>query len=151
MVMFNLTVLSQVKSEYVQTYENDTCAKSLLYHKSKMYIVDLFKSANNVIQNDDKEFGIITCKGTTSISGYYFHFTLKIRVKDGASKITISDIYNSSAPYKNHTIILNEYEGIWKTNLTKKQYDEIMSLLDREMNKILIGYMNYMHSEEDDF
>lgn len=148
MTFISLLSFSQVQEEYTNMYENDTCKQSLLYSKSKMYIVDIFKSANNVIQNDDPAYGTIVCKGTVETMGYYFSFTLKIKVKDGASKITISDIYNSSAPYKYSKLNMNKYEGIWKNNVTKKQYSNIMSSVHRQLDGIVEDYDNFMMSED---
>jgi hypothetical protein len=151
MTLFSLPIFSQVKSEYERIYENDTCKQSYLYSKSKMYIADVFKSANNVIQNDDPSFGSLICKGNVSVSNYYFSFTLKVRVKDGASKITITDVYNSSAPYKCSTIEINNFRGMFMDNLTKKQYNGIMVRLNKELEYIVSSYYRHMDSEDDSF
>jgi len=151
MVFINLSVFSQVQEEYTNTYEDDTSKQSLLYSKSKMYVVDIFKSANNVIQNDDPIYGSIVCKGVVETMGYYFSFTLKIRVKDGASKITVTDIFNSSAPYKYSKLNMSKYEGIWKNNITKNQYVNIMGSVHRQLDRIIDDYDNFMMSEDDGF
>jgi hypothetical protein len=150
--LLSLPIFSQVKSEYERIYENDTCKQSYLYSKSKMYIADVFRSANNVIQNDDPSFGSLICKGTIEVSlGYYFDFTLKIRVKDGASKITVTDISNTFAPYKYATLEINNFRGIWKDNLTEKQYNGIMEQVNKEMESIVSSYYRHMDSEDDGF
>jgi hypothetical protein len=151
MTLFGLPIFSQVKSEYERIYENDTCKQSYLYSKSKMYIADVFKSANNVIQNDDPSFGSLICKGNVSVSNYYFSFTLKVRVKDGASKITITDVYNSLAPYKYATLEINNFRGLFRDNLTEKQYNEIMERLNKELESIIGSYYRHMDSEDDGF
>ena len=151
MTLFGLPIFSQVKSEYERIYENDTCKQSYLYSKSKMYIADVFKSANNVIQNDDPSFGSLICKGNVSVSNYYFSFTLKIRVKDGASKITVTDISNTFAPYKYATLEINNFRGLFRDNLTEKQYNEIMERLNKELESIIGSYYRHMDSEDDGF
>ena len=148
MVFINLSLFSQIQEEYSSTYENDTCKQSLLYSKSKMYVVDVFKSANNVIQNDDPIYGSIVCKGTVETMGYYFSFTLKIRVKDGISKITITDVYNTLAPYKYSKLKIDEYEGMWKNNITKNRYVDIMSSIHRKLNVLVDDYDNFMMSDD---
>jgi hypothetical protein len=58
MLLCSIPLFSQVRKEYSNLYENDTCKKEFLFSKSKMYIVDIFKSANDVIQNYDPSGGI---------------------------------------------------------------------------------------------
>jgi hypothetical protein len=71
-----------------------------LHSRAKQWIATTFKSANAVIQMEDKEEGIIVGKGiskaghrTTMV--YYpftFGYTIKIYVKDGKYKYSFSDI-----------------------------------------------------------
>jgi hypothetical protein len=77
--------------------------KEALYFNAKSYIVDNFKSANDVIQLDDKDNFTIIGKGSTKttikvISGmlpfyfdYYLNYNLRIQSKENRYKI---DIYN---------------------------------------------------------
>ena len=69
--------------------------KSQLYSSAKIIIADVFRSAKDVIQSDDKESGIMICKGNTKIQNALttdlMEFTLKIACKDGRYKI---DLYN---------------------------------------------------------
>lgn len=57
-----------------------------LYNKSKLWFVEAFKSANAVIQLDDKENSTIIGKGyfsfTHNLQPYEVWFTAKINVKD---------------------------------------------------------------------
>lgn len=154
MLLCNITIFSQVKNEYSNTYENDTCKKEYLFSKSKMYIVDVFKSANNVIQNEDLSYGAIVCKGNVESGGYRFSFTLKIKVKDGICKIVVDEIYNSSTPIsssgqKYGTLSLDGYEGMWKNNMTKKRYIAIMEDVNRKLNNLVDNYDDFIIAEEE--
>ena len=78
----------------------DSTTADELYLRSKQLFVDVFKSANDVIQMDDKESKIIIGKGfsdmhitvlatSTPIQMWY---TLKIQSRDGRYKYDIYDI-----------------------------------------------------------
>lgn len=77
-----------------------------IYAKAKTWIALNFKSANDVIQLDDKENGILVVKGNTT-SYYTFmkkkyparvHFTLKIDIKDNKFRYTfeVTDVIDES-------------------------------------------------------
>lgn len=78
--------------------------KEALYDKVYQSLVDVFVNAKNVLQMQDKEAGILVCKGLTEGS-FSFNmmgtktgkepilFTLKIQVRDGRYKIDIYDIH----------------------------------------------------------
>ena len=130
-------------------------SKDILYSKSKIFISEMFKSAKDVIQLDDKENGIILVKGVIKESfsyslqslDYYFSFTMKIYVKDNKYRIVISDVYNSSAPYKYNKILINNYRGAFRDNLPKKKYWELMESLSKNINNFSISFENYMKKE----
>lgn len=74
-----------------------------LYTRAKMAVVEMFKSANDVIQLDDKENGVLIVKGANSfvykVNAFdegtgYVKFALKIYLKDEKYKIEISGIAN---------------------------------------------------------
>jgi hypothetical protein len=77
-----------------------------LYTIIKTWVASNFKSANDVIQMDDPESGILICKGNFAykapggityryIDGH-INFTLKAQVKEGRCKITVSDFIHFS-------------------------------------------------------
>lgn len=87
--------------------------KSDLYNKVYQAIVDVFVNAQNVIQMQDKENGIIVCKGLcignfiykfgimgTSAGKEAVSFTLKIQCKDGRYKIDIYDVNTQIGVHK---------------------------------------------------
>lgn len=71
-----------------------------LYTQAKLAITDMFKSAKDVIQLDDKENGMLIVKGITAFtyggalskSDAYINFTLNIATKDGRYKIDMSNM-----------------------------------------------------------
>ena len=76
-------------------------SKEELYLNSKQYFVETFKSANDVIQMDDKEAATIIGKGFTDVFSVMMGistpvkmwYTIKIQSKEGRYKYDIYDIY----------------------------------------------------------
>jgi hypothetical protein len=101
------------KSDTAITYtgiiktNDSTLTKDNLYLKGKEWFVSSFKSANDVIQLDDKENGMIQGKGCFSYysnvkymgqnqgSGY-INFTIKLWVKNGRYKYEFSNFIHTS-------------------------------------------------------
>ena len=88
----------------IVTLENKS--KDQLYILAKMYFAETFKSANDVIQLDDKENGVILGKGITNFmvkSGKYnfnckMSFTMKVSIKDNKCKLEVYNIvYNDTS------------------------------------------------------
>lgn len=79
----------------------DSVAAKVLYSRAKLFVAQTFKSAKHVIQMDDADAGMLVIKGnivpTIKIpllgkTEYGFaHFTMKIQVKDGRYKYTLSE------------------------------------------------------------
>ena len=76
----------------------DSTKKNELYVRANNWMVETFKDAKSVIQFADKESGTVTGKyllgaitgGTRYQSATYVYALIKVQVKDGAAKITIT-------------------------------------------------------------
>lgn len=85
--------------------DSSSLSKADLYSATKLFIAKEAYAATNVIQNDDKEAGIILLKGTfdvvESISFYDYHFIYRsiitFKIKDNKFKIMVSDLYCDNA------------------------------------------------------
>jgi hypothetical protein len=89
----------------------DSATKKELYSRAKMWVSEAFKSANNVIQLDDADNGILLLKGITMIevktlvkTQMNMRFTLKIEAKEGKyryslTNITVADIEEAAERY----------------------------------------------------
>lgn len=63
-----------------------------LYTRAKMAVAEMFKSAKDVIQLDDKENGVIIVKGSNNYDpDVYSHFTLKVYIKDNKYKVDMTN------------------------------------------------------------
>jgi hypothetical protein len=120
-VIFFLLLISSVKAQdsiplkdgklhFEEVVEVLNNSKENLYSKGKIWFVDNFKSADDVLQMDDKEAGILIGKGyrdiyvDTKIMGSIqkyktrAFYTIKIQIKEGKYKLDIYDIYYYSYP-----------------------------------------------------
>lgn len=78
----------------------DSMTKKELYQKAKLFFIDNFKSAKDIIQMDDAENGIIIGKGISKFSFWNvmaqaelpMRMTIKIEVKDNRFRYTIYDV-----------------------------------------------------------
>ena len=85
--------------------------KDQIYSDTKMFIATTWKSAQNVIQNDDKDGGMILVKGVSIQNQYFimndhryvYDYTVTFLQKDGKYKIVIGDVTNTDAKCQQYT------------------------------------------------
>lgn len=130
--------------------------KDQLFSSSKAMIAELFTSAKDVIQSEDKDSGVIICKGNAKIVEPFttnlMEFTLKTSCKDGRYKV---DLYNitlkigadtsSPIPQNCNETIIDEFalrNGVVKKTGGGKQRrmvidkkDEIFSRIKNKISK----------------
>lgn len=138
--------------------------KNELYSLTKMYIGETWKSAQNVIQNDDKEGGAILLKGLSVQSLYYqmndhnwtFSYTVKFLFKDKKYRIVIEDVYCQSARVAQYDWplmpVADNYpaeQGLKITGVNQERYLEIMASLKKELQSIVDGFESYLKKEND--
>lgn len=131
--------------------------KSELYSKTKLFVGETWRSAQDVIQNDDKESGIILIKGVSVQNLYYqmnnhrwvFNYTIKFMIKDNKCRILIEDVYCSDArvaQYKwPHMPVSDTYpasKGFKTTGVNKDRYLIIMKSLKLELQSIADSYVH---------
>lgn len=90
---------------YEQVDSLDGIAKAELFNRSKVWFVNTFKSANAVLQLEDKETGNLMGKAITNYeagnlfsgpSTSHVHYTININVRDGKCRIQLYDLYVSN-------------------------------------------------------
>ncbi len=134
----------------------DSCSKSKeqIYSETKMFIANMWKSAQNVIQNDDKEAGmiLIKCSSYQLINyrlGNYtwgFDYTVAFYMKNNKFKINLYNVIGSSAPSQTPLMQIDYYRGYNKTLQSEKQYLQICSQLKLELQSIIDDYIKEMKS-----
>ena len=137
-------------------------SKSQIYSDTKMFIAQYWKSAHDVIQNDDKENGNVLIKGNTKqiidycmvTYTYYYNYTVTFLMKDNKFKLILDNVNCSStvAPSNaKYTIpCIPPFEGEsypdvpnW-ANLSKKKQRELMFNLKHELQLIVDNYTKYI-------
>jgi hypothetical protein len=136
--------------------------KDELYSMSKLFIAKMWNSANDVIQSDDKDAGIILLKGKSIQKKYYqmndhtwvYSYTITIQVKSGKCRIEVSDVNCDRAGaggYSWPLIPISEpsvYPGFKKCAVNEERYFEITNGVKDEMRLIVSKYSESIKSAD---
>ena len=76
-------------------------SKSQIYSDTKLFISEYWKSSKDVIQNDDKEGGIVLIKGTLSCFETYglikrhfvYSYNIKFFMKENKFRIVVDNVH----------------------------------------------------------
>ena len=157
-----LFFLSAFGQENFQWEKIDSVQKSKaqIYSDTKMFIAENWKSAQNVIQNDDKDGGLILVKGSVKkdytfmlrYNAFIFNYTVKFFMKEEKYKIQIEDLYCQSATSEGYDLQLMPVRDIYPSDLkypgviglNKERYEEVMASLKRDLQKIVNDYEIYI-------
>lgn len=98
LILQNCTVITTESKPYSKVVNVENATKNELYVRANNWMISAFNNAESVIQFSDKESGTITGRyllGTVTEADQYgpaerAFATIQIKVKDGASKITIT-------------------------------------------------------------
>jgi hypothetical protein len=143
------------KVVYTAVTNADSTTKDVLYSNAKQWFAETYKSAQDVIQLDDKDAGTVIGKGLFKSGFTVFmdalqvnvHHTVKIYVKDNKYKYEITDFiidfhvaaskYNSASDYEG---TLEDFvKGRNKNNMRKMctdidtQVQSMIASLQKEM------------------
>lgn len=143
----------------------DGLDKPVLYDKIYQALVDAFVNAKNVLQMQDKESGIIVCKGFTDGALSFnmmgvktgiesVKFTLKIQVREGRYKIDLYDIETEKGDLLDNgspieTFLRPDYysttfgQGAMKTKRTDAHYINVRT-------QVLLEQLYNLYQIEDD-
>ncbi|MGY6648328.1 DUF4468 domain-containing protein [Wenyingzhuangia sp. IMCC45574] len=128
---------------YTEVIKVENINKKELYNRAKKWVVLKYKSANDVIQLDDKEDGIIIGKGNFGIKYYSrkptIEHTIQIETKDGRYKYTVSSFIYSDV--QNDTFTIEKFPKSWFGK--KKLY----KTLDEKVNSIIADLKKFMKTE----
>ena len=122
---------------YTEIVYADSLSKRELFGRALEWITLNYKSANNVIQLKDEDRGKIILKGNFKETKMFrdvsldvtVEHTIIISVKDGRSKIQITDIncktYNPGA---SGSVIGNDYSPVIAASTTDRRFEEEINL-----------------------
>ncbi|MHB8158246.1 MAG: DUF4468 domain-containing protein [Desulfocucumaceae bacterium] len=149
-------------------------SKSQIYSDTKIFIAKTWKSAQTVIQNDDKEAGNILVKGSSVQKVYHsmndftyvYSYTVTFRMKDNKFKIIIDNVFCESAvpvgQAKYDILKIEPFDGeyvkgktgMMTATLPEKKAVPMMATLRAELQSIVDNYIKYINetsSTEDDW
>jgi len=160
-LLLALFMIMSILSFAQENFKWDTIIDSLdgnkdeLYSKTKLFIAENWKSAQNVIQNEDKEAGIILIKGLSIQYMFFqlwdhkwnFSYSVKFLTKDNKCRIVIENVYCESARCSvhewPHLPVADTYpteKGLKTTGLSQERYIELMTLLKQDLQSIVDLY-----------
>ena len=164
LLLFSLTLTAQTNFKWDVIIDNLDGDKSELYARTKVFISEAWNSAEDVIQYDDPETGMIVVSGISMQEMYSllenhtwtFSYTVKFYQKDNKCRLIIEDVDCLSAPAVNNFPVVDAYpteKGRRKTSLSKKRYLELMAMLKAELQIIVDVYdasLKYPIFDEDE-
>lgn len=142
--------------------------KEQIYSDTKVFIAKTWRSAQNVIQNDDKEAGNIIVVGNSihkvfySLNTYNFvyRYTIEFKMKDGKYKIIIDNVYcYSNNPEKLNSFKLFKIEPFdaeyikqksffgGPGNLPEEKAVDLIVSLKAHLQSIVNEYRTFMKTE----
>lgn len=136
--------------------------KNELYSLTKTFIGEAWKSSNDVIQNDDKESGVILIKGISTQSLFYqmndhiwtFSYNVKFLFKENKYRIIIENVNCESVRVGQYVWpnlpVADSYpseKGLKTTGLNEERYLELMGNLKKELQSIVDNYEIYLKKE----
>lgn len=136
-----------------------------LFSKSKMFIAENWNSAQNVIQNDDREAGLILVKGLNRVTvkenlgfvavTHSFKHIAKFYHKDGRTRLVFeilpssevtSDPPATMGTWPRIQDINAPFQGIMNSGASKKAYAQIQQTLANELRNTVKTYELYMRN-----
>ncbi|HZK69306.1 MAG TPA: DUF4468 domain-containing protein [Paludibacter sp.] len=128
------------KIEYTDLVKVDsTLTSDELYTRARSWFATAFKSANNVIQMEDKSTGIIIGKGNFSIreqfglASGHVSFTIKTQVKDGRYKYWINDFVHDASKGQIGGNLENEKPLCGTMIMMRKYWGKVKEMTDAKM------------------
>jgi hypothetical protein len=134
-------------------------SKNQIYSDTKVFIAKKWKSAKDVIQNDDKEAGIIQIKGAyiKQVSfymgeyEYIYSYLITFKMKDNKYKIVLDNVYCASARMltgSGRVVKIEPFDGdncpetgtFSAPGISKKKAIQMMAEVKSELQKIISSY-----------
>lgn len=122
-----------------------------LYNRAKLWVTTAYNSPKDVIQLDDKEGGTIIVKGIVqtvlqcgAAAAANEYYTLKIEMKDGKYRYSLSDVTFGTEEYASTYKTMRE-----KITMCKKGYEKMFADVASQNNKLIVSLEAAMKKEGD--
>lgn len=164
-VFYSTTTLGQSNFQW-EKVDSVSKSKNEIYSLTKLYISENWKSAQEVIQNDDKDGGIILIKGASieefafmgGVYVYVYKYTMTFKMKDNKYKMTLDNVYCEDAYMKSSGVKVTKLApfegencpdtGTFKApGLPKKKAIIMMSEFKQNLQSLVDSYPEYIKKE----
>jgi hypothetical protein len=152
-VFYSTTTLGQSNFQW-EKVDSVSKSKNEIYSLTKLYISENWKSAQEVIQNDDKDGGIILIKGASieefafmgGVYVYVYKYTMTFKMKDNKYKMKSSGVkVTKLAPFEGENC---PDTGTFKApGLPKKKAIIMMSEFKQNLQSLVDSYPEYIKKE----
>lgn len=161
LVSFTAIAQTNFKWEKVDSVNK---TKAEIYSDTKLFIAQQWRSAKDIIQNDDKETGVIFLKGSITkkvpfmLSNYIYvyQYSVTFKMKDGRFRISITDVYCEKAYMegKGDVTKIDPFEKeecpetgtLTSPGLPKKKAIIMMEEVKADLQQIVDNYKVKIHS-----
>lgn len=135
-------------------------SKNEIYSKTKLFISSNWNSSNDVIQNDDKEAGIILVKGLTknfqftqlgATYVYTYSYNVTFKVKDNKYFIEINNVkcHSTAGSSFDNKLLIEPHEEEncpYSKNKFGVKCNQLMTELKAELQSIADSYVKEINS-----
>jgi hypothetical protein len=125
----------------------DSVSKDELFNRSKNCFVSLFKNSQKVIQEENRENGVIVGKGNIKVYAKalgmtapagYVNFTISLYVKNGRYKYIISNFIHEGSGSNMPSVGNLENEKPGSFSWTNKQWNDVKNQVYNEIDNIIV-------------
>lgn len=134
---------------YSEIVNVDSVSAKVLYVRAHQWFANTFKSAQDVIQLDDKEAGIMIGKGFfEAVSArnnliVSVYFTVEIQTKDGRYKYVFSNFSCKQDFFGGETMTLDlKSSSVWKNAVWQKRFDEDWLNTKKDANTRMVNIID---------
>lgn len=160
-----ISSLSAQENFYWEVIDSTAKSKDQIYSATKVFIAETWRSAQDVIQNDDREGGTIIVKGLsvkeasvfTAQYRYVYRYTVTFQMKENKYRIFLKDVFCESADLTSSTADpyvekIHPFDGdncpptgtFAAPGITKKKAIRMMAEFKLELQSIVDSYIEHM-------
>lgn len=162
LLLFSISSFSQIpvdsitgKYIYSEVVKVDPGSADAIFLQSKIWLVNAFKSANDVIQLEDAKNHIIIGKGSAQrymkgafgelVANGFFEFTIRIECKERKYRYTITDFKNTGGGYSESSEVVQSTKKQKAYN--EEQINQIAVDLTQGMKKSIVRGLSIKNSD----
>lgn len=161
LICFCSVLCAQDALKYSEVIKIDTIPKDELYNRAKLWFVDVFNSANDVLQLESQQDGQLIGKATfeyvpkmfilSDLSKGMVKYTLQVFIKEGRYKYIVTDFILNSR--HNFGLITTSMEcpkpKLRDKKWSDKTWIDIKNQIDRQIQPLIISLQSGMNKQSE--